>query len=33
MLAATLGRDSSDISDASVMLFAPLVRGTEVTMR
>ena len=33
MLAASLGRDSSEVSDLSVMLFAPLVRGTEVTLR
>ena len=33
MLAASLGRNSSEVSDLSVMLFAPLVRGTEVTLR
>ncbi|RYP82929.1 MCE family protein [Nocardioides guangzhouensis] len=33
LLAASLGRDSSEVSDLSVMLFAPLVRGTEVSMR
>jgi phospholipid/cholesterol/gamma-HCH transport system substrate-binding protein len=33
LLAASLGRDSSEVSDLSVMLFAPLVRGTEVSLR
>ena len=33
LLAASLGRKSSEVSDLSVMLFAPLVRGTEVSMR
>ncbi len=33
MLAASLGRNSSEVSDLSVMLFAPLVRGTEVSLR
>ena len=33
LLAASLGRRSADVSDLSVMLFAPLVRGTEVSMR
>jgi phospholipid/cholesterol/gamma-HCH transport system substrate-binding protein len=33
VLAASLGRDSSEVSDLSVMLFAPVVRGTEVSLR
>ena len=33
VLGASLGRDSSEVSDLSVMLFAPVVRGTEVSLR
>ena len=33
VLAASLGRDSSEVSDLSVMLFAPVARGTEVSLR
>ncbi|MET1060505.1 MAG: MCE family protein [Nocardioides sp.] len=33
LLAASLGRDSSEVSDLSVMLFAPVARGTEVSLR
>ena len=33
VLAASLGRDSSEVSDLSVLLFAPVARGTELSLR
>ena len=33
VLAASLGRDSSEVSDLGVLLFAPVARGTEVSLR
>ena len=33
VLAASLGRDSSEVSDLSVLLFGPVARGTEMSLR